>query len=146
MIPTSNGAASSPQINASVIAECEDTYYRMTGFKRPRGLLANVIWWRGWLKAGFTVSDLECVIRYLQRHIKAGKRNPGALKLSNLIDRPEFFAEELGMAQDEARNHKPVPTPRETVVQQFRRAPEPQATKDARPVGDYIAELRKAAS
>ena len=48
--------------------------------------------------AGFNETDLQKVIRYLQREIREGRRNVGALKLSNLlqIDR---FEEDLNISR-----------------------------------------------
>jgi len=48
--------------------------------------------------AGFDENDLQKVIRYLQREIREGRRNVGALKLSNLlqIDR---FEEDLNISR-----------------------------------------------
>ena len=57
------------------------------GFDRERQ-------WYEWLRAGFTLQDLRRVIGYLQREIREGRRNVGALKLSNLLQ-PDRFEEDL---------------------------------------------------
>ena len=59
--------------------------------------------WFEWLKAGFNGNDLRAVILYIRRQISLGKRNEGALKLSNLLARDESggflkFEEDLGLA------------------------------------------------
>lgn len=60
------------------------------------------LWWE-WLKAGYNGTDLRDVIRYIRRQISTGKRNEGALKLSNLLARSENgflkFDEDLGLAR-----------------------------------------------
>jgi hypothetical protein len=53
------------------------------GFDRERQ-------WYEWLRAGFTLADLRRVVAYLQREIREGRRNVGALKLSNLLQLDRF--------------------------------------------------------
>jgi len=70
-------------------------------------------WHRLWLefiRAEFTIDDLALVLRYLLREVRAGKRNPGALKLTNLlqIDR---FEEDLVLARLEYKPAKSVVAP-----------------------------------
>ena len=75
------------------------------GFDRERQ-------WFEWLRAGFTPEDLRRVITYLQREIRAGHRNVGALKLSNLLQ-PDRFEEDLQISRVRLRPPPPpVPTPR----------------------------------
>jgi hypothetical protein len=52
--------------------------------------------WFEWLRAGFTLEDLRRVVVYLQREIREGRRNIGALKLSNLLQ-PDRFEEDLNI-------------------------------------------------
>lgn len=59
------------------------------GFDRERQ-------WYEWLRAGFTSEDLRRVVAYLQREIREGRRNVGALKLSNLLQ-PDRFEEDLNI-------------------------------------------------
>ena len=59
------------------------------GFDRERQ-------WYEWLRAGFSLQDLRRVIVYLQREIREGRRNVGALKLSNLLQ-PDHFEEDLNI-------------------------------------------------
>lgn len=62
--------------------------------------------WFEWLKAGYTGPDLRDVIRYIRKQIALGKRNEGALKLTNLIQRSEAgfigFDQDLGLARARA--------------------------------------------
>ena len=54
-------------------------------------------WW-DWIKfqtPPFTQDDLRVVIRAIHVGIRAGKRNPGALKFENLVRNPQRFADEL---------------------------------------------------
>jgi hypothetical protein len=71
---------------------CQLTAQRVSlGFDRER-------LWYELFQAGFTEADVQRVIRYLQREIREGRRNVGALKLSNLlqIDR---FEEDLNISR-----------------------------------------------
>jgi hypothetical protein len=46
-------------------------------------------WERRWVRfidLGYTLDDLTLLVKYLRREIKAERRNPGCLKLSNLLD------------------------------------------------------------
>ena len=60
------------------------------------------LWW-DWFRAGYNGPDLRDVIRYIRRQIGVGRRNQGALKLSNLLARTETgflgFDEDLGLAR-----------------------------------------------
>jgi len=77
--------------------------------------------WMEWIKAGFSLDDLRLVLRYLMREYRAGRRNPGALKLSNLlqIDR---FEEDLILARMERqggdRRTAPVDTPKQSEIEE----------------------------
>ena len=46
--------------------------------------------WYEFLRAGFSAQNLKSVISYLQKEIRAGRRNVGALKLSNLLQLDRF--------------------------------------------------------
>lgn len=54
--------------------------------------------WFELFRAGFTEADVQSVIRYLQREIRHGRRNVGALKLSNLLQ-PDRFEEDLNISR-----------------------------------------------
>ena len=89
------------------IQQAHALYCRLTGqrvslrFDRER-------FWYELFHAGFNQDDLQRVIRYLQREIREGRRNVGALKLSNLlqIDR---FEEDLNISRVQLYAPKPSP-------------------------------------
>jgi hypothetical protein len=54
--------------------------------------------WYELFHAGFNEADLQRVIRYLQREIREGRRNVGALKLSNLLQL-DRFEEDLNISR-----------------------------------------------
>jgi hypothetical protein len=54
--------------------------------------------WNDFFQAGFTREDLQWVVSYLQREIRAGRRNVGALKLRNLLA-PDRFEEDLHISR-----------------------------------------------
>ena len=62
--------------------------------------------WYHFLKAGFTPQDLRHVIGYLQLEIRNGRRNVGALKLSNLLQ-PDRFEEDLNISRVRLRPPQP---------------------------------------
>ena len=72
-------------------------YCRLTGQRVSLRFDRERLWYE-LFHAGFTEADLQRVIRYLQREIREGRRNVGALKLSNLlqIDR---FEEDLNISR-----------------------------------------------
>lgn len=64
--------------------------------------------WEVWFGQGWNQADLQLVISYIWKRVKAGKRERESFKLSNLLD-IDRFAEDLSMAKSEAR--KPVVAP-----------------------------------
>lgn len=54
--------------------------------------------WYELFHAGFSEADVQRVIRYLQREIREGRRNVGALKLSNLLQL-DRFEEDLNISR-----------------------------------------------
>jgi hypothetical protein len=54
--------------------------------------------WYELFQAGFSEADVQRVIRYLQREIREGRRNVGALKLSNLLQM-DRFEEDLNISR-----------------------------------------------
>jgi hypothetical protein len=72
--------------------------------------------WYELFHAGFNEDDLQRVIRYLQREIREGRRNVGALKLSNLLQ-PDRFEEDLNISRVQLyapKSPNPVTPPRPT--------------------------------
>ncbi len=123
------------------------------------------LWW-GWLQAGYNGNDLRDVIRYIRRQISFGKRNEGALKLSNLIAPGELgfvgFDQDLGLARSGANRDtrrkleaapdgsgaqvstvRPHPGPLPQEREGTARKPEPSAF--AKVLGDQLKKLREAA-
>ena len=54
--------------------------------------------WYELIRAGHPLAPVHAVIVYLQREIRAGRRNVGALKLSNLLP-PDRFEEDLPISR-----------------------------------------------
>jgi len=89
------------------IQQAHALYCRLTGQRVSLRFDRERLWYE-LFRAGFTDSDLQRVIRYLQREIREGRRNVGALKLSNLlqIDR---FEEDLNISRVQLYAPKPSP-------------------------------------
>jgi hypothetical protein len=84
-----------PVIGPEQIASLHQRYCQLTGQSLRLGFDRERLWFE-WLRAGFTPEDLRRVIAYLQREIREGRRNVGALKLSNLLQ-PDRFEEDLNI-------------------------------------------------
>jgi hypothetical protein len=80
-------------------------YCRLTGQRVSLRFDRERLWYE-LFQAGFNEADLQRVVRYLQREIREGRRNVGALKLSNLlqIDR---FEEDLNISRVQLYAPKP---------------------------------------
>lgn len=68
-------------------------YCTAMGTKLPLWMDSERYWFE-WCKAGYNGKQLRKVMVWLRKEIVAGRRNPGSLKLRNLIN-PETFAEDL---------------------------------------------------
>jgi hypothetical protein len=66
--------------------------------------------WHEFLRAGFNAADLRQVITYLQKEIRAARRNIGALKLSNLLQL-DRFEEDLNISRIQLKAPAPLPKP-----------------------------------
>src|SRR3972149_9751254 len=88
------------------IQQAHSLYCRLTGQRVSLRFDRERLWYE-LFHAGFNEADLQKVIRYLQREIREGRRNVGALKLSNLlqIDR---FEEDLNISR--VKLHAPKPS------------------------------------
>src|SRR6202011_5349121 len=62
--------------------------------------------WYEFLRAGFSTQDLKRVVAYLQKEIRASRRNVGALKLSNLLQL-DRFEEDLNISHVRLRSSAP---------------------------------------
>ena len=122
------------------ISRCSLAYQKLSGLKLDhRGVFDHRSRsWFEWLQAGYTVHDLETVILHLKRGIRDGKRNPGCLRFSNLIERPDLFGEELELAKAEIRNRKPEPSPKAQVQQQWSPTVAEPVRDNARHVSEFL--------
>jgi hypothetical protein len=108
------------------IQQAHALYCRLTGQRVSLRFDRERLWYE-LFHAGFTEADLQKVIRYLQREIREGRRNVGALKLSNLlqIDR---FEEDLNISRVQLYAPKPsIPAPAPSAPQ-----PTPEEKEAAR--------------
>ncbi len=96
-----------PCLGPEQIVAAHQLYCQLTGQSLGLGFDRERQWYE-WLRAGFTLEDLRRVIAYLQREIRLGRRNVGALKLSNLLQL-DRFEEDLNIRR--VRLEPPAPTP-----------------------------------
>lgn len=89
------------------IQQAHALYCRLTGQRVSLRFDRERLWF-DLFQAGFNEADLQRVIRYLQKEIRAGRRNVGALKLSNLLQ-PDRFEEDLQISRVQLLAPKPVP-------------------------------------
>ena len=82
-----------PRIESTHILQAHQLYCRLTGQKLRLDYVRERQWYE-LLHQGFTLEEVRRVIVYLQREIREGRRNVGALKLSNLLQ-PDRFEEDL---------------------------------------------------
>ena len=66
--------------------------------------------WYEFLGAGFSAADLKRVLTYLQKELRAQRRNIGALKLSNLLQL-DRFEEDLNISRVRLKPAAPRPDP-----------------------------------
>ena len=66
--------------------------------------------WYEFLRNGFSAADLKRVVTYLQKEIRAERRNIGALKLSNLLQL-DRFEEDLNISRVCLKPPAPHPKP-----------------------------------
>jgi len=79
------------------IQQAHALYCRLTGQRVSLRFDRERLWYE-LFHAGFTEADLQRVIGYLQREIREGRRNVGALKLSNLLQL-DRFEEDLNISR-----------------------------------------------
>ena len=68
----------------AAIRATHELYCQLTGQKLTLGFDRERLWFE-FLRAGFHADELKIVVSYLQKEIRAARRNVGALKLSNLL-------------------------------------------------------------
>jgi hypothetical protein len=95
------------------IHQAHALYCRLTGQRVSLRFDRERLWYE-LFHAGFTEADLQRVIRYLQREIREGRRNVGALKLSNLLQL-DRFEEDLNISRVQLyapkSSHPSAPSP-----------------------------------
>jgi hypothetical protein len=101
------------------IQQAHALYCRLTGQRVSLRFDRERLWFE-LFQAGFNEADLQRVIRYLQREIREGRRNVGALKLSNLLQL-DRFEEDLNISRVQLyapKPAKPAPPPTPSTSQQ----------------------------
>ena len=93
-------------VDPQQILQAHELYGELTG-QKLRLDFARERQWYELLHQGFTLQHLRQVITYLQREIREGRRNVGALKLSNLLQ-PDRFEEDLHIRR--VRLQAPAPS------------------------------------
>lgn len=88
------------------IQQAHALYCRLTGQRVSLRFDRERLWYE-LFRAGFDEADLQKVIRYLQREIREGRRNVGALKLSNLLQL-DRFEEDLNIRRVQLDAPKPL--------------------------------------
>ena len=96
-------------IGPQQITAAHQLYCQLTGQSLRLGFDRERQWYE-WLRAGFTLEDLRRVVAYLQREIRQGRRNVGALKLSNLLQ-PDRFEEDFHIRRVRLEPPAPAPPP-----------------------------------
>src|SRR6185369_10990203 len=80
-------------------------YCALTGMQVALDMVREGTWFE-FCRKGFTEDDLRAVVRSIRAGIADGKRNPGALKFSNLVGQLDFFEEDLAMVRAQDRGRK----------------------------------------
>jgi hypothetical protein len=111
------------------IQQAHALYCRLTGQRVSLRFDRERLWYE-LFHAGFNEADLQRVIRYLQREIREGRRNVGALKLSNLLQL-DRFEEDLNISRVQLYAPKPSNP-----------APEPHLASPTNPHEDQAARQR----
>ena len=79
------------------IHQAHALYCRLTGQRVSLRFDRERLWYE-FFQASFSEADLKRVISYLQKEIREGRRNVGALKLSNLLHL-DRFEEDLNISR-----------------------------------------------
>src|SRR6266566_486659 len=93
----STAQPSAVPLNALAIGQAHQLYCQLTGQSLRLGFDRERMWYE-LLRVGYSLAELRTVISYLQREIRAQRRNVGALKLSNLLQ-PDRFEEDLQISR-----------------------------------------------
>jgi hypothetical protein len=95
-------------VDAAAISQAHQLYCQWTGQSLRLAFDRERMWYE-LLRLGYSLEDLRTVITYLQREIRAARRNVGALKLSNLLQ-PDRFEEDLQISRVRLRVQAPTKT------------------------------------
>ena len=98
---------SSFPVHAVTIGQAHQLYCQLTGQSLRLAFDRERMWYE-LLRRSCSLQDLRTVILYLQREIRAQRRNVGALKLSHLLQ-PDRFEEDLQISRVRLRVPAPVP-------------------------------------
>jgi hypothetical protein len=114
---------STPVVDAALVQKAHRLYCDLTGQILSLGFDRERMWFE-LLRAGYSLEDLHNLITYLLREIRIGRRNFGALKLSNLLQ-PDRFEEDLQISRLRLRpppppQSLPPPPPEPAQAQQAR--------------------------
>jgi len=96
-------------VDGAAIEQAHRLYCQLTGQTLRLAFDRERMWYE-LLRAGYSLEDLRAVITYLQREIRAQRRNVGALKLSNLLQ-PDRFEEDLQISRVRLRPPPPQDRP-----------------------------------
>lgn len=102
--------------------------------------------WTEFITRGFTITDLQDVIRDIRRAIGRGERRPEALKFSNLIQDVDRFEEQLAMLRSRQRAARPAPAVsagKAEVLRATGRSPETAPPQGAKTLGELITKLKE---
>ena len=108
----STTSSNKPPVDLTAIQQAHQLYGQLTAQTLRLAFDRERMWYE-LLSAGYTLQDLRAVITYLQREIRAQRRNVGALKLSNLLQ-PDRFEEDLQISRVRLRvpaTAQTAPTP-----------------------------------
>jgi hypothetical protein len=94
-------------VTAQLINQAHQLYCQLTGQSLSLGFDRERMWFE-LLRLGYGLPQIQTVLRYLQREIREGRRNVGALKLSNFLQ-PDRFEEDLNISRVRLQTQKPPP-------------------------------------
>src|SRR5439155_12177913 len=114
-------------VDATTIGQAHQLYCQLTGQDLRLAFDRERMWYE-LLRLGYSLQDLRAVIAYLQREIRAQRRNVGALKLSNLLQ-PDRFEEDLQISRVRLHLtspiHSPPPSPPASPPHEHKQARQP---------------------
>jgi hypothetical protein len=134
-----NPPAQSTSVSVEVarIAQAHQLYCQLTGQTLSLGFDRERMWLE-LLRSGYSFEDLRAVITYLQREIRAQRRNVGALKLSNLLQ-PDRFEEDLQISRVRLR---PPPSGKPNRPSALSPLPEPERERGRQRAVQLLRELK----